>query len=1092
MNRIIVCLCALALLAAGEPSPEPRLLGYTGLDAQGRPQGLVVALPRARFDELWRRAHPGTVAAAPPIELALGTPRCVLALSGEQVEGRWELPVAVPGPAWRTVELPLPGELRSLTLRPLGEGAPAPRRFSSEVADGRLRLNLEGGQQALLVLEFALRPTVTPSGRRVALGLAPGLGGRLHLRAPPPWRAAWDDVVLPTAACDLPLTGGTVAVGWDLPTEAAPVAGRLAAEQRIVLRLAEGCIEWQAELELANAGVPLAAIRLDLPPGLALTEVRGAGVAGWHGEEGGVRVAFADATPQRTLTLSGVIARPAAAGSAEIVLGLPGATVSRGRLALAAGQGTRFLRPEHPALASTEPQAGEALALRWNDPPLGLRVAWEAAADELSVARDVAVVVGEGRVRAVAALALRGRGALGELRLALPAPWRLAPGAERGAISGTGEGRQLVLSAAAPWADGAQFAVQLEADRAAFIATPALPLLPPVGPGLSAGRLRLAVADAGATRARLDAADARPLAPETLAQELARSAGLVLAAGERWRAAAEPSGAARPTLALADDATQVTATLSHYLILGRDGVRWSAHLVATPEQGVLSALDLGLPPGARLVTVSGRGLGRWTLDGGTLRLVWAAPTATATAVDLELDLPAAADGAVRVAAPRLPGVRGVQQVALVEEDDLGLVRREADGLAELTAPIAPLPAGVDAKQVRWLWKSARSDWSLALSREPLVATAGADGLATLVDGIVSLAPDGEVRGSAQWHVVNRTRQQLPVLLPAGVELWEARVDGQAVRVRRDASGGLWLPVPTLRPGQASTRIALVWRSAPSGGRVRFLPPVLGELKIIASVWRLRAPPGWRLARRDGALREGDPVDAAADRAQAVIDEIQRLQAVDGLNEAGLRRLEGQLAALDSELKDHLASLDGRARALHGAQAASSAFISKASRTQSAITGNRQTIGDIQKQVGGLFGSRSGRRQKLSLDNRNQNWVEAQAEVQTPAAPRRALAEPQRLVPAGWPWDEALAPTAAVGLGQGQAPPGLASGGGVALSGIDLAAGGAGAELVLRGQGAAIDAELELVPAQRALLPWLWLAFAVLFGGVAAWWVRRRD
>ncbi|MCK6491683.1 MAG: hypothetical protein L6R48_25840, partial [Planctomycetes bacterium] len=549
------------------------------------------------------------------------------------------------------------------------------------------------------------------------------------------------------------------------------------------------------------------------------------------------------------------------------------------------------------------------------------------------------------------------------------------------------------------------------------------------------GRLRLAVADAGAARVQLDADGARALPPEQVAQELAR--GALLAAGERWRAAAELPAGAAPVLRLADDALQAAATLSHYLILGRDGVRWSLHLAAEPDQGALRSLDLSLPAGARLVAVGGPGLGGWKQDGQRLHLAWAAPSAAALAVDLELDLPAGADGALRLAAPVVEGVRVRQQIALVEEDDLGLVRREPDGLAELEQPIARLPDGVARQQVRWLWSAARADWSLRLAREALAATGGADGLATLVDGAVTAAPDGELRGSACWHVVNRTRQQLPLLLPAGVELWEARVDGQAVRVRRDAGGALWLPTPPLRPGQASTRIVLTWRSAAQpGGRLRFAPPALGELRLIASSWRLAAPAGWSLARRDGSLREADAVDAAADRAQAVIDEIQRLQAVDGLNESGLKRLEGQLAVLDSELKDHLATLGRGARPLRDA-GASWSLASKVDSTSQAIGENRQRLGDLQRSIGNAFGNRAERRKQLNLGAMNQRW-EGGAQVQQAATVRPgALDQPARLVPAAWPWDEALAPAAAGGLGVGQAPPGLVAGPGAVLSGIAL-------------------------------------------------------
>jgi hypothetical protein len=1085
--RPAVTLLGLACsLSAAEPL---RLMGYDRLDAQGRPQGVVVALPRADFDALWLRAHGPAQPADPPVVLALGPPTIALTLVGTTVEGVLELPVAVPGTSWQALRLPLPGAVRALEVKALdATSAPAPRRVTWTADRDQLVLSLEGGQQAVIRIAFTLPSSEAAGGRRCRLNLAPGLGGRLGLSAPTPWRAAASSLALIGDTADLPTAGGPLELGWDLPAEAAPVDSRLSAEQRLSLSLEVGRVAWMAELDLASAGAPLRSVRLVPPAGLVLAEISGDGVDGWRRDGPVVVVTWAEPAASRRLHLAGVFPRGGGSGSAAVALAVSGAAVSRGRLGLASAVGERFLRPA--GLASAEPAEGEALALRWDDQPAGLTVAWEEAQRELSVQRDLAVICGEGRARAVAVLTLGGRGSCDGLRLALAEPWRVSAvdGAATWAVSGTAAERDLLLAGTSPWAAGSTITVRLEADRGALAANPALPLLSAHGPGLSAGRLRLAVADAGAIRVHLEAGEARALAPDVVAQELARR-GLALAPGERWRSAIDCDGAvaARPTLSLGSEAVQAGATLSHYLILGRDGLRWSLHLQVEPTQGALPGFNLTLPEGARLVAVSGLGLGRWARDGRKLNLAWAAPATAAAAIDLELDVPASADGSVRLAAVQLAGLRVSEQIALVEEDDLGLVRRETEGLGELEQPIARLPDGVERAQVRWLWKAARADWGLRLVREALAATAGADGLATLVDGTVTVAPDGEVRGLATWHVVNRSRQQLPLLLPAGVELWEARVDGQAVRVRRDAGGAQWLPVPPLRPGQASTRVTLVWRASPQpGGRIRLTPPALGELKLIASTWRLAAPAGWTLERRGGSLQEADPADAAADRAQAVIDEIQRLQAVDGLNEAGLKRLEGQLAVLDSELKDHLASLGRRA-----GPPASSLGLSKISSTSQAISDNSQRLGALQQEITSNYGHRSSRRKQLNIDALNQSWDHGPVVQSVQPLRASALDEPRRLVPAAWPWDEALAPGSGGGLGVGQAPPGLVAGGAAALSGIELVAEPSGPVLVLRGQGSALDAELELKPPRQPVLPWLFLACSGLALVAAGLVLRRR-
>ncbi|MBN8524574.1 MAG: hypothetical protein J0M02_04475, partial [Planctomycetes bacterium] len=599
------------------------------------------------------------------------------------------------------------------------------------------------------------------------------------------------------------------------------------------------------------------------------------------------------------------------------------------------------------------------------------------------------------------------------------------------------------------------------------------------------GRVRLLLADAGAVRVRCEA-DGRPLATTALAQEMERG-GMRLRTGESWRMAVELAGEQRPQLRLEAVPASARAVMSHYLILGREGVRWSLHLDVVPESGSITATRLRLPEGARLVAVDGLGLGRWRIGDGVLDLSWAAPLSSQATVDLELDLPIAADGIARVPAPVVEGVASTQQVALVEEDDLGLVRRDTDGLGEIEQPFARLPAGVDRAQVRWLWKASRPDWSLALSREPLVGTVGADGLATLVDGLVTVLPDGGQRGSAIWHVVNRSRQQLPLAIAAGCSVWEARVDGRTVRPRRDAAGGLWLPVPPLRPGQATCRVSLIWAAEPASGALLLDPPMLGGLKVMGSVWRITAPDGWSISRSGGSLHEADVVEAAADRAQAVIDEIQRLQSVDGLAEAGLRRLEGQLAVLDSELKDHLASLGARADRLRGAQAASAVRLGKAASTVDAIASNSQRLVEIQQQITQNFSARGSRKRGLRLDDLNRDWGRGAGVARVDVADG-----PARHLPGAWPWEDALAPATGSGLGAGMPPPGAGGGTGTALSGIALVEPGTAQALVLRGQGDGMRTELRLDPPRGSAWPWLLSAAAAATVLVGAWLCRRRS
>jgi hypothetical protein len=1063
--RLTILLLIAALAVAGESAPEQpaiavTLMGYRTLGADGRPQGVVVAIDRAALEALDPQP------ALPDLPAVLvGAPRIAVTLraGADAADALIELPAAVPGRHGAELVLPLPGAIAACEL---GRGRPAAWR----VEEDGLRIALPAGWRGLVRIAAVLPVNVSGGDRRAVLAVAGGVGGSLTVGAVAPWLAQ------PGLPSDLPLSGGRLELAWTLPGGEAVAQHRLTVQQQVRLQLAPGRIAWEAAISLSSAGAGLTGIRLELPAELAVEAVEDRDGAAWSLEAGAVRLQWAEPGADRQVRLRGALPRSAAGGDLDALVGLPGAARSTGRLALVGGPGVRFLRPLHPAIASTEPAEGEDLAVRWDEPPAALRLRWEPIPVELAVERDLAVVLGAGVVRAAALVRVAGRGETGQLALELPEPWRLvqATGAGRQAIDAQGT-RNVVLSAARPWRPGDQIVLRLEAERGLFDRAPVLPLLAPQG--LAAGRFRLAIGDS-ADRLRVEAGALRAIAPETVAASLP----LALAAGEGWRAAWELAGDARPVAAVAAEAPRASAVLSHYLILGRDGVRWSLRLALQPERGAHEGLDLALPAGVRLVAVGGPGLGGWNLSDGRLRLRWAAPATATIAVDLELDAPAGADGGVALAAPRIAGIEAAQQIALVEDDDLGLVTRTPDGLAELAQPIAALPAGVERARVRWLWRAARPDWSLALGREALAVGGGADGLATLVDGGATVGEDGELRGVATWHVINRSRQQLPLDIPAGVELWEARVDGALVRARRDTDGRTWLPVEPLRPGQASTRVQLAWRAAPQpGGAIALTAPRLAGLRIVASAWRLAAPPGWGLERRGGSLEAADAVEVAALRAQAVIDEIQRLQAVDGLAEAGLRRLDGQLARLDAELKDHLAALGEADRLLRGSRSASSAWASKLGSTSQAIAGNRQQILEIQQGIQRAYGSRSARRKGLNIDALNQRWDANQAE---------AAGETARQLPIEQPWSTPLALAPGAGLGAGEAPTGQTGAAAQAIAGIEPAAEPAQPTLVLRGQGDGLDAALRLVPPPHPRGPWILVGLGLL-AGAGAWLALRR-
>jgi len=83
-------------------------------------------------------------------------------------------------------------------------------------------------------------------------------------------------------------------------------------------------------------------------------------------------------------------------------------------------------------------------------------------------------------------------------------------------------------------------------------------------------------------------------------------------------------------------------------------------------------------------------------------------------------------------------------------------------------------------------------------------------------------------------------QALPLIVPAGLTLVQATIDGQEVAVRRSA-GGSELPLP----GRTQVQVALLFSGVATGDAVRLPLPRLGDLPATASMWTVAVAGGWR-------------------------------------------------------------------------------------------------------------------------------------------------------------------------------------------------------------------------------------------------------
>lgn len=1097
---LVTALFAVAIGAGGitgHAGDSPVLMGYDHIDADGLPQAVRVALTRAQLTRLWQRAHPEVVTAAPVCALATGVPRIALTLAGSSLSGELRLPCAVLSKDWQTVRLPaLAAAARAVTLAGLA-GAPVPAGALAWRADGLdLVVSLAGGTQAEVVVALAL-PLVQSAGTWTAtMTLPSGLGGRVRLSAPT------TDMRRPVMADGRMHSLDTDPTGWHWTTDIDPGVPHwtvvllqpqdaqrhdagLSAEQQVRAVLDDGRISWSAELALTIRGEARRTLTVELPAGLTLATVTGNGVAGWRQEGAGVVVSFtAPVIGPQALTLTGLIPRGVGEGQAALLLRLPGATVG-GRLDLTHGADVQFVRPAGGAWERTDPLPGSDLAMRvaaaavttpTDLPP----IAWQPQVAQLGMEIDAAAMVGIDHLRVVAALKLSGRGAIDSLNLALPTDWRVtAPGLTL-SESANGAERVFTVRRAGPWKSGDVAVLVLDRERAGIGARITLPEFPARRAQLHRGRVVWVVGDAGDRRVRLvDGAATTPRDPLAVANGLTRS-GATLRAGEQWRLAFEQREPAPLTLELAEAESPLHVEASHYLVVGQERVRWWSRLVCQPGDGRVSEVRCTLPTAAQVVRVQAGGLGSWSRDGDVLLVRLAAPTRQPVTLELDLEQ-ALSEGRALIHAPQVAGGIASQRVALVDEDGLGLLHLDPEGL-EPDDSVGGLPAGIDAAHITKRWRAVRPAWQVAVRREAVATSIGVDGVATLVDVFSVIAGDGESRARATWHVLNRTRHQLPLVLPAGVELWEARLDGRVVRPRIGDDGRTWLPVHVQRPGEAALRVSLTWRERLTlGSTVPGMPRIDG-LRVQRVLWRFAPSPELAISYRGGDLRTAGAGEAETDRARCVVDELTRLRALTGLGDAGLARLADQLTALDLELDDYQMAM--RRLGVDGgpltpaAQVETSSFVG-------VVDANKSQVQQELKRIGGEVGNRANRRRALGLTNLAQRWQPENRPVVNTEDGYLPDSAPTTL-----PWRSAATVAAGDTLGVGEPPPGLRAASATGMLGVDLLGDAPPVGLVLRGDGGGMDVRLSLKRTGGSWVPWLGLFGGALAAALALMRLRR--
>jgi len=180
-----------------------------------------------------------------------------------------------------------------------------------------------------------------------------------------------------------------------------------------------------------------------------------------------------------------------------------------------------------------------------------------------------------------------------------------------------------------------------------------------------------------------------------------------------------------------------------------------------------------------------------------------------------------------------------------------------------------------SKSLQYVYQSFKDDWSASLKVTPAKAASRIQAIVDLMALVTVIDKSGQCRYEAKLSLHNRSEQFLKIKLPAGLQLWSARVAGQAVKpvlpsgvsgtgagggvvhvpLVKTSRGGLPYDVTLYLAGKGTERISGITRISPPSVRIVGIP-------VKQTTWSLRLPRGFRYIRPEGNM---SPIAGTAER-----------------------------------------------------------------------------------------------------------------------------------------------------------------------------------------------------------------------------------
>ncbi|MFO1484124.1 MAG: autotransporter-associated beta strand repeat-containing protein [Verrucomicrobiaceae bacterium] len=315
-------------------------------------------------------------------------------------------------------------------------------------------------------------------------------------------------------------------------------------------------------------------------------------------------------------------------------------------------------------------------------------------------------------------------------------------------------------------------------------------------------------------------------------------------------------------VALARQASRYSADAVLLVLASDAGIRVSQQVSATVEQGALRQISVRLPATLPEAVVSGPLLRetRSRIEGAERVYECSFQTEVLDHAELTFDhdLPLTAE--LEVPFVKVPGAGRLARWFALDNGSAREAKIATQTALETVSreEVPYLPEGMARPQ----FFRATGDGALKLAYQQLTSTEGNAALVTLADLTTILRADGERWDIAQFSLINRSLQFLPVILPEGAELISVNVSGEPVRADEETKDGKrvrLIPLIHTRPGQRALEVKMIYRFIKGEDGLKSSTtlddPELVGLSVERTAWTVWTPKGWKLDDFDGNMTE---------------------------------------------------------------------------------------------------------------------------------------------------------------------------------------------------------------------------------------------